>query len=245
MDEKIIRLRKLIEISKHIVILTGAGMSTNSGIKDIRSKDGLANDKTKQKKYGFSYEEIVSHSFFMKNPKLFYEYYFNEMVSKNAKPSEGYRLLNLLNKKCTIITQNIDGLHKISGNEKVLEIHGTTNEYHCMNCGSKYYFSEIRTMIHDGIPKCDCGGIIKPDVVLFEEGLDENILTESIKAIEEADLLIVIGSSLLVNPAASLPYYFRGLNFVIINKDPTPLDYKSGLVIRNDVDEVLKKVLSK
>ncbi len=237
------QLQKLIDDAKHIVVITGAGISTASGIPDIRSKNGAANNKDLLKKYKYSYETIVSHSFFMNHTDEFYRYYKEQMIFKNAKPNIAHEYLAKLEqrKDITIITQNIDGLHTVAGSRNVIEFHGSTQRNTCMDCGEKYSLEYV--MSHKGVPLCGrCGGIIKPDVVLFEEGIDYQAIHDSVKATEHADLLIVIGSSLVVYPAAGIPNYFNGNNIVIINRDPTPLDRYAKIVIRDDIKKVFENL---
>lgn len=243
MTEDVQELDKLIKQSSHVVVITGAGISTASGIKDIRSKDGASNDKSLLDKYHFSYEEIVSSSFFYTHPDIFYKYYKEVMLHMNAKPNIAHTYLAKLEKTkdVTIITQNIDGLHHAAGSKKVIEVHGSVYKYHCVNCHATYNVDEI--LSQSDVPQCKrCGGIIKPDVVLFEEPLDEIALEVSVESIERADLLIVIGSSLVVYPVAALPYYFHGKNIVIINKDETPLDNRAKIVIHDDIKLIFKEL---
>lgn len=236
-------LQKLIDDAKNIVVLTGAGISTASGIPDIRSANGTANNKDLIKKYKYDYETIVSHTFFMRHTDEFYRYYKEQMIFKNAEPNIAHKYLANLEKRknVMIITQNIDGLHTVAGSKNVVEFHGSTQRNTCMNCGE--HFSLDYVMSQEGVPHCDrCGGIIKPDVVLFEEGIDYQAISDSVNATEHADLLIVIGSSLVVYPAAGIPNYFHGNNIVIINKDPTPLDAYAKIVIHDDIKEVFSKL---
>lgn len=236
-------LQKLIDDAKNIVVLTGAGISTASGIPDIRSANGAANNKDLIKKYKYDYETIVSHTFFMRHTDEFYRYYKEQMIFKNAEPNIAHKYLANLEKRknIMIITQNIDGLHTVAGSKNVVEFHGSTQRNTCMNCGE--HFSLDYVMSQDGVPHCDrCGGIIKPDVVLFEEGIDYQAISDSVNATEHADLLIVIGSSLVVYPAAGIPNYFHGNNIVIINKDPTPLDAYAKIVIHDDIKQVFSKL---
>lgn len=236
-------LQKLIDESKHIVVITGAGISTASGIPDIRSANGAANNKDLIKKYKYGYETIVSHTFFMQRTEEFYRYYKEQMIFKNAQPNIAHKYLAELEKRkdVTIITQNIDGLHTVAGSRNVVEFHGSTQRNTCMDCGEKYSLEYV--MSHEGVPHCEkCGGIIKPDVVLFEEGIDYQAIHDSVHAAEHADLLIVIGSSLAVYPAAGIPEYYRGQNIVIINRNPTPLDYKAKIAIRDDIKKVFEQL---
>ncbi len=238
---KIEILQKLINASNNIVVMTGAGFSKASGIPDFRSADGLYNDKTKNV---ISPEEILSHHYFMAHPQAFYEFYFDKMIYPNAKPNAGhYKLVELENcgKLKAIITQNIDGLHQKAGSKNVLELHGAVLRNHCMKCHTFYSLDDL--LNNKQMPSCPiCGGKIKPDVVLYEEGLDMATLNEAIKAIVNADLLLIIASSMLVNPAASLPYYYRGNKMVIINLEPTPLDSYATLIINEKCEEVLSQI---
>lgn len=240
---KIEALQKLIDDAQHIVVLTGAGISTASGIPDIRSANGAANNKDLIKKYKYDYETIVSHTFFMRHTDEFYRYYKEQMIFKDAKPNVAHIYLANLEKRkdVTIITQNIDGLHTVAGSKKVIEFHGSTQRNTCMECGEKYSLEYV--MSQNGVPYCKrCGGIIKPDVVLFEEGIDTMAIHDSIRATERADLLLIIGSSLVVYPAAGIPNYFNGQNIAIINRDPTSLDPFAKVVIHDDIKEVFKKL---
>lgn len=235
-------LKQWIKDAKQIVFLTGAGISKPSGIPDIRGKDGLSKREANNKKYGATYEEIVSHSYFMNETEKFYKYYFNEMIFKDAKPNKAHLALSRLNDKSAIITQNIDGLHELAGSKNIIEIHGSVNKNRCLNCNSFFNLKDMLKLAP--YPKCPkCGGIIKPEVVLFEEPLNEGDLNASILAMQNADLLICIGTSLVVNPAASLPYYFRGKHMVIINKDSTPLDSNADLLIHDDVSTFIDLVI--
>lgn len=235
--------QKLIDDAQHIVVITGAGISTASGIPDIRSANGAANNKDLLRRYKHSYEEIVSHSFFMAHTDEFYRYYKEQMIFKNAKPNIAHKYLAELEKRkdLTIITQNIDGLHFVAGSRNVVEFHGSVQRNTCMNCGEHYSLEDV--MSQDGVPHCPrCEGIIKPDVVLFEEGIDYTAISESVHATERADLLIIIGSSMVVYPAAGIPNYFHGNNIVIVNRDPTPLDSYAKIVIHDDIKTVFEKL---
>ena len=242
--DKIVELQKLIDNANHIVVITGAGISTASGIPDIRSANGAANNKDLIKKYKYGYETIVSHTFFMNRTEEFYAYYKEQMIFKDAKPNIAHKYLAKLEqrKDVTIITQNIDGLHSVAGSKNVIEFHGSTQRNTCLDCGEKYTLDYV--LSQNGVPHCEkCGGIIKPDVVLFEEGIDYEAIHESVRAAERADLLIVIGSSLVVYPAAGIPNYFHGDNIVIINRDPTPLDGYAKIVIHDDIKEVFSELI--
>lgn len=239
---KIEQFQQLIDNAKNIVIITGAGISTASGIPDIRSENGAANNKDLIKKYKYDYETIVSHSFFIYHTEEFFKYYKEQMVFKNVKPNAAHYFLADLEKRknVTIITQNIDGLHTVACSKNVIEFHGSVQQNTCMKCHKKYSLEDI--MQQDGVPHCSCGGIIKPDVVLFEEGIDYQVLSDSVKAAEHADLLIVVGSSLVVYPAAGIPNYFYGDNIVIVNKTKTPLDSRAKLVFNEDIINVFKQL---
>lgn len=238
MEDKIEVLKKLIEESNNIVFFGGAGVSTESGIPDFRSKDGLYNQK-----YKYPPEEILSHTFFMSKTEEFYKFYKEKMNSLKYEPNITHIKLAELEKRGklkAVITQNIDGLHQKAGSKTVYELHGSVLRNYCMKC-HKFYDGEFVFRSQD-IPKCSCGGIIKPDVVLYEEGLDNNIITNSILAIQKADLLIVAGTSLTVYPAAGLINYFRGKNLVLINKDATPYDYKADLIINDSLGKVFNSI---
>ena len=229
------KLKQLIDNSNNIVAFTGAGVSTASGIKDFRSKDGLYNMK-----YSFPPEKILSHSFFINNTKEFYKFYKDKMNCINKEPNICHKYLKKLedlNKLKGIITQNIDGLHTKAGSKNVLELHGTIYENFCRKCNKKYDY-KIVFDCKDEIPRCSCGGIIKPNVILYEEPLNDKIVDESINLIENADLLLVIGTSLTVYPASGLIRYFKGKNLVIINRDTTTYDNIASLVINKDIKEV-------
>lgn len=234
------KLSFMIKNSDNIVFFGGAGVSTESNIPDFRSEDGLYN-----KKYDYPPEEILSHTFFMNNTEEFYRFYKDKMIYKDAKPNKAHLVLAKLEqmgKLKAIVTQNIDGLHQMAGSRKVFELHGSIHRNYCMKCHKAY---DLDTIIKsDGIPKCRCSGIIKPDVVLYEEGLDEYTVSQSIKYISNADMLIVGGTSLNVYPAAGLINYYRGDKLVLINKESTPADRKAGLLIRDKIGEVLDKAVN-
>ena len=231
MNEKIQKLQEIIDNSNHIVFFTGAGVSTASGIPDFRSTDGLYNQK-----YQFPPEEILSHHFFKQHTEEFFRFYRDKMLYPDVKPSFVHQYIATLekrNKKVTIITQNIDGLHQLAGSTNVLELHGSVLRNTCMQCHTKYSLDEILKM--DTVPHCPkCNGIIKPDVVLYEEGLDENILNQSLHALQTADTCIVLGTSLVVYPAAGLLRYFCGDKLVLINRDQTSYDSTADLTIHDD-----------
>lgn len=231
-------LQELIDNSKKIVFFGGAGVSTESGIKDFRSKDGLYNEK-----YDYPPEIILSHSFFIEHTEEFYKFYRDKLDTRDISPNITHKYLKELednDKDVTIVTQNIDGLHERAGSQNILLLHGTIYKNYCMDCGKEY---DIDTVFNDSnIPRCSCGGIIKPDVVLYEEPLDEIVIDGTIKAITECDLLIVAGTSLNVYPAASFINYYRGKSLVIINKDSTPYDDKADYVIHDSLGSVFKKL---
>lgn len=237
MDD-LLTLQKLIDNAQKIVFFGGAGVSTESGIKDFRSKDGLYNQK-----YDYPPEMYLSRSFFYEHPELFFKFYKDKLNCLNAEPNICHKYLVKLEnegKLKAIITQNIDGLHEKAGSKKVLLLHGTIYKNYCMKCHKSYEAKDI--FEKEGIPRCSCGGIIKPDVVLYEENLDEDVVRKAIEAIEDCDLLIVAGTSLVVYPAASFINYYRGDQLVIINKDVTPYDRKANLVINDKLGNVFSKL---
>ncbi|HIS18757.1 MAG TPA: NAD-dependent protein deacylase [Candidatus Coprovivens excrementavium] len=237
MDD-LLTLQKLIDNAQKIVFFGGAGVSTESGIKDFRSKDGLYNQK-----YDYPPEVYLSRSFFNEHPELFFKFYKDKLNCLNAEPNICHKYLVKLEnegKLKAIITQNIDGLHEKAGSKKVLLLHGTIYKNYCMKCHKSYEAKDI--FEKEGIPRCSCGGIIKPDVVLYEENLDEDVVRKAIEAIEDCDLLIVAGTSLVVYPAASFINYYRGDQLVIINKDVTPYDRKANLVINDKLGNVFSKL---
>lgn len=238
MEDKIEEFKKLVKNSDNIVFFGGAGVSTESGIPDFRSKNGLYNQK-----YKYPPEEILSHTFFMNNTEEFYKFYKEKMNSLKYEPNITHIKLAELEKQGklkAVITQNIDGLHQKAGSKNVLELHGSVLRNYCMNC-HKFYEAEF-VFNENGIPKCSCGGIVKPDVVLYEEGLDDMILSNSIKAIQNADVMIVAGTSLTVNPASSLVNFYRGNKLVLINRDSTPYDRVADLVINESLGKVFKEI---
>ena len=236
MEEAIRKLQEILKESDNIVFFGGAGVSTESGIPDFRSVDGLYHMK-----YKYPPETIISHSFFMQNPKEFYRFYKDKMLAPDARPNRAHLALAKLEemgKLKAVITQNIDGLHQMAGSKKVLELHGSVLRNYCMKCGEFYDMPFVKNA--EGIPVCTkCGGTVKPDVVLYEEGLDGRILQESIASIAAADVLIIGGTSLVVYPAAGLIDYFRGRKLVVINKSPTPRDKGADLLIADSIGKVL------
>lgn len=234
-------LKQIIQESHSIVVFTGAGISVPSGIPDFRSADGIYNQKTKFKA---SPEDIISHSFFVSNTEDFYSFYKEKMCYPNAEPNIAHKYFADLEKKgknVIIVTQNIDGLHQKAGSKTVYELHGTIHQNFCQRCGRMFGLDYV--MNSKGVPHCDkCGGIIKPNVVLYEEGLDEDTISKSINAIMTCDTLIIIGTSLRVYPAAGFIRYFRGRYLVVINKDATSFDSNCDLVFNEDVTSVIKNI---
>lgn len=231
-------LQSVIDEGKRIVFFGGAGVSTESGIPDFRSADGLYNQK-----YKFPPERIISHSFFMSQPEEFYRFYRDRMIFPDAKPNAAHLKLAELEragKLAAVITQNIDGLHTAAGSRNVIELHGSVHRNHCMKCGKSYGLDFIANS--EGIPRCECGGIVKPDVVLYEEGLDESDINRAINAIAEADVLIIGGTSLVVQPAAGLIRFFNGRRLVVINKTPTSADDEADIVIKGNIGETLSQI---
>ena len=235
-------LKEIIENSNNIVFLGGAGVSTESGIPDFRSADGLYNTKIK---YGSSPEEIISHSYFMAHTDTFYEYYFENMVYPDAKPNIAHFALAKLEemgKLKAVVTQNIDNLHQLAGSKNVLELHGSVYRNYCMQCGEFYPLKDI--IYSEGVPRCEkCGGIIKPDVVLYEEPLDNSVWNKAYKAISDADVLIVGGTSLVVYPAASLVSAYRGDKLILINKGETTYDNLAKLAIHDSIGRVFSEIV--
>lgn len=232
-------LQQLIDNSHNIVFFGGAGVSTESGIPDFRSVDGLYNQK-----YDYPPEEILSHSFFKSHTDYFYNFYRDKMLCLDAKPNTAHLKLAELEKAgklSAVVTQNIDGLHQAAGSKNVFELHGSVHRNYCTECHKLYDAQYMKNS--EGIPKCSCGGIIKPDVVLYEEGLDDNTVSGALKAISNADCLIVAGTSLNVYPAAGFIRYFDGDYFVLINRDETPADKSADLVIHDKVGKVLSEVI--
>lgn len=238
MEDKIEILREYIAECNNIVFFGGAGVSTESGIPDFRSKDGLYNQK-----YDYPPEEILSHSFFMNNTEEFYKFYKDKMNSLKYEPNVTHVKLAELEKSGklkAVVTQNIDGLHQKAGSKNVLELHGSVLRNYCMKC-NKFYDAEF-VFGSKGVPVCDCGGIVKPDVVLYEEGLDDGVLYNSVYNIQNADLLIVAGTSLTVQPASSLINYFHGKHLVLINRDRTVYDGLADLVINAGLGSVFSEI---
>lgn len=236
MSEEREQLKQWIETSERIVFFGGAGVSTESNIPDFRSVDGLYNQE-----YQYPPETILSHSFYVRNPEEFYRFYRKKMLFPDAKPNAAHLALANLEKQGklqAVITQNIDGLHQKAGSNEVLELHGSVLRNYCTHCQKFYSLQDILDM--EGVPHCECGGIIKPDVVLYEEGLDSYTLERSISYIRNADMLIIGGTSLAVYPAAGLIDYYQGDRLVLINKDKTARDSHANLVLHDPIGEVLK-----
>lgn len=232
------QLKQWIAESNNIVFFGGAGVSTESGIPDFRSVDGLYNQQ-----YDYPPETIISHSFYRRNPEEFYRFYKNRMLFPEAKPNAAHLALARLEqqgKLKAVITQNIDGLHQAAGSREVLELHGSVHRNYCTECGKFYSLENILAM--DGVPRCDCGGIIKPDVVLYEEGLDQSILRKAVSCIHNAEVLIIGGTSLTVYPAAGLVDDYQGNKLVLINKSVTPMDSRADLVVSGKIGEVFSQI---
>lgn len=231
-------LQKWIRESDNIVFFGGAGVSTESGLKDFRSVDGLYHEK-----FDYPPEEILSHSFFFAHPAYFYNFYREKMLCPEARPNRAHKALAELEKQGklkAVITQNIDGLHQMAGSQTVYELHGSVHRNYCMQC--RAFYDADRILASQGVPKCTCGGTIKPDVVLYEEGLDDACINGAVNAIANADVLIVGGTSLTVYPAAGFLRYYRGHKLVLINRDETPYDASADLIFRDSIGEVLSKV---
>ena len=238
MDEKMKTLQQWIDESRTIVFFGGAGVSTESGIPDFRSVDGLYNQK-----YAWPPEEILSRTFFDARPEEFYRFYRDKMLCLDAQPNAAHKKLAELEaagKLRSVVTQNIDGLHQLAGSKRVWELHGSVHRNYCMKCHKPYTVEDIKT--GTGVPKCSCGGTVKPDVVLYEESLDSATMEGAVADIQAADLLIIGGTSLAVYPAAGLINYFRGNRLVLINKSPTPYDGRAGLAVNLPIGQVLGQI---
>lgn len=238
MEKGIAKLQEFVDQHDNIVFFGGAGVSTESGIPDFRSQDGLYHQT-----YDYPPETILSHTFFLKKPEEFFRFYRDKMLCDTAKPNAAHLKLAELEragKLKAVITQNIDNLHQMAGSENVLELHGSVHRNYCMKCHKFYDFSYMKHS--EGIPRCSCGEIIKPDVVLYEEGLDNHTIEESVKAISRAQVLIIGGTSLAVYPAAGLIDYFQGDHLVVINKSPTPRDRYADLLIQEPIGQVFSQI---
>ena len=236
--ENLEKLKTWVQESKRIVFFGGAGVSTKSGIPDFRSVDGLYNQK-----FDYPPETIISHSFFMKNPEYFFRFYREKMLPLGFSPNITHKKLaqwEEAGKLTAVITQNIDGLHQKAGSHRVLELHGSVLRNYCMKCHKSYSAEYVKNS--QGICRCDCGGIVKPDVVLYEESLDSQVLEKSIYAITQCDLLIVGGTSLTVYPAAGLLRYYPGHRLVLINRDETPYDNQANLVLHESLGKVFEQL---
>lgn len=242
MNGKIEQLSQIIRDSNNIVFFGGAGVSTASNIPDFRSSNGLFSERLKR---SFTPEQLVSHTFFVSYPEDFYEFYKDKLVYPEAKPNSCHIALEKLEdmgKLKAVVTQNIDGLHQMAGSRTVYELHGSVHRNYCTKCQAFYDADYI--LKAEGIPKCEnCGGVVKPDVVLYEEGLDQEVISGAIQAISEAETLIIGGTSLVVYPAAGLINYFKGKNIILINKSATPADKRADLVISEDISEVFIRVM--
>ena len=234
MTDEVKKLKELIDGTDNIVFFGGAGVSTESGIPDFRSQDGLYHQQ-----FAYPPEEILSHTFFARHPEEFYRFYRAKMLPLDAQPNDAHRFLAQLEaggRLTAVITQNIDGLHQKAGSKTVLELHGSIHRCYCMRCGRPYPAERVNH--GTGVPHCDCGGIIRPDIVFYEECLDEDVLSKSIRYIREAEVLIVGGTSLAVYPAAGLLNYYRGSKLVLINRSATPYDAQADLIIHESIGKV-------
>ncbi len=237
-EKEIEELQKIIDDSSRIVFFGGAGVSTESGIPDFRSADGIYHQK-----YKYSPEQVVSHSFFVQYTEAFFEFYKEKMMLLDAQPNPAHCKLAELEKEgklTAVVTQNIDGLHQAAGSRKVYELHGSIHRNYCMECGRFYDAEYVKAA--DGVPRCECGGIIKPDVVLYEEGLDPKTIQGAVEAIDAADTLIIGGTSLVVYPAAGFIDYFRGKHLVVINKSETAKTVRAELSIAAPIGEIFSKI---
>jgi len=238
MTKELQTLQQWINDSSRIVFFGGAGVSTESGIPDFRSVDGLYHQK-----YDYPPEEILSRTFFDRNPEEFYRFYRDKMICPDAKPNAAHKKLAELEGKGklrSVVTQNIDGLHTFAGSKRVWELHGSVHRNRCMDCGRPYGLERIRESA--GVPRCTCGGIIKPDVVLYEESLDSHVMEQALRDIQNADMLIIGGTSLAVYPAAGLIRYYRGKRLVLINKSVTPYDSHADLILHEPIGGVLGQI---
>ena len=241
MDEQLTRLSEMIGRARRMAFLGGAGLSTESGIPDFRSSNGVF---AALKAYGRPPEELLSHGFFLRHTDVFFDYYRKFLIRPDAKPNPAHYALARLEqqgKLTAVITQNIDELHQRAGSRNVLELHGSVYRNHCMECGKSWPVEAV--LKADGVPRCTCGGTIKPDVVLYGEGLDPDTLTAAVKAVAEADMLLIGGTQLSVYPAAGLVDYFRGKDLAVINLSATPRDAQAALTIRRPIGEVLSAVV--
>jgi len=238
MDEAVKELKEIVDGSNNIVFFGGAGVSTESGVPDFRSEDGLYHQQ-----YKYPPEQILSHTFYMRMPEEFFRFYKDKLLITGVKPNKAHFKLAELEKQGklkAVITQNIDGLHQAAGSKEVLELHGSVHRNYCEKCGKFYDFDFMAQA--EGVPVCSCGGRIKPDVVLYEEGLDMGIMQKAVDYISNADVLIIGGTSLAVYPAAGLIDYYRGNKLVLINKSATPRDRQADLVVQGAIGEILDQI---
>ena len=236
--DKIEKLKKWIDESKRIVFFGGAGVSTESGIPDFRSVDGLYNQK-----FEYPPEQIISHSFFERDPEYFFRFYREKMLPLGFEPNVTHKVLAKWEEEgrlAAVVTQNIDGLHQKAGSNRVYELHGTLQRNYCLRCGKVYPPQFVKDS--EGVPKCACGGTVRPDIVMYQERLDPDVVESSIASIESADLLIVGGTSLTVYPAAGLIDYYRGKRLVLINRDETPYDHRANLVFHESLGEIFSQL---
>lgn len=232
------RFYEIMQGASHIVFFGGAGVATESGIPDFRSQDGLY-----RQKYPYPPETMLSHSFFLSHMEEFFDFYVDKMVYPNAQPNAAHKKLAVLEaagRLDGIITQNIDGLHQKAGSKNVIELHGSVLRNDCQRCGQRYGLDYVLT--HRPIPRCSCGGVVKPDVVLYEEALDEGAISGAISLISQAEVLIIGGTSLTVYPAAGLVRYFSGKHLILINRDATPMDQAADLVLRENIGEIFARL---
>ncbi len=241
MDEQLTQLSQMFARARRVAFLGGAGLSTESGIPDFRSSNGVY---AALKAYGRPPEELLSHEFFLRHTDVFFDYYRKCLIRPDAKPNPAHYALARLEKQgklTAVITQNIDGLHQQAGSRRVLELHGSVYRNHCMKCGKSYPVEAV--MGDEAVPRCSCGGVIKPDVVLYGEGLDPDTLSAAVQAVAQADMLLIGGTQLSVYPAAGLVDYFRGQDLAVINLSATPRDEQAALTIHRPIGEVLAAVV--
>lgn len=239
---KILRLREILKNSRRICVFTGAGISVPSGIPDFRSAQGIYSERTHEQ---YRPEDMISHSFFEKHPEMFYEFYKSKMLYPQAKPNAAHRFFARLEeqgKEVTVVTQNIDGLHQAAGSTNVFELHGSVHRNHCPRCGRFFTMEEL--LARPGtVPHCPADGtVLKPDVVLYEEPLDDLVVRGALRAIDAADTMVIVGTSLVVYPAAAYVRYFSGEHLVLINKTPTPMDHEAEIAIYDDVVHVVEQL---
>ncbi|MBG9981822.1 NAD-dependent protein deacylase [Aerococcaceae bacterium DSM 111020] len=242
MDAKIEQLQQALNESQRIVFFSGAGMSTQSGIPDFRSSDGVFMQDTGTQ---YSAEEVISHSFFQAHPEVYFKFHFDNLVYPDAKPNEGHEFIADLedtDKQVAVVTQNIDGLHQKAGSSEVYELHGTVNDNYCLECGTHYTNDQLE-LDDKGIPRCPKdGGIVRPDIVMYEEQLDPTTIQGAVEAISRADMLVILGTSLIVYPAASFVRYFKGDHLAVINKTPIQLQGENVLVFEDTINNVFRQL---